>query len=190
LAVLQSEALTEAYIHENDLLPILYAKRWDPINKKWKVSDPEKVPTLWKANQYFKKNVRSVVIDTKTGLVTLTVEWNDPKIAADWANGLVRMTNDYLRNEEIKESERNIAFLTEQVVKTDVLGVKQVIYSILQSEIEKLMLAKGSTPLKVLDPAFVPELPSSPKLSLWLPAGFALGLVAALLLIFVQSSYR
>jgi uncharacterized protein involved in exopolysaccharide biosynthesis len=113
LAVLQSESLTEAYIRENNLLPVLYAKRWDPINKKWNVSDPEKVPTLWKANQYFKKNVRNVVIDTKTGLVTLTIVWKDPKIAAEWANGLVRMTNDYLRNQEIEEADRNIAFLTE-----------------------------------------------------------------------------
>lgn len=188
LAVLQSESLTEAYIRENNLLPILYPKLWDPATKKWKVSDPEKVPTLWKANQYFKKNVRSVVTDTKTGLVTLTIEWHDPNMAAQWANGLVRMTNDYLRNQQIEECERNIAFLTEQVVKTDVLGVKQVIYSILQNEIEKLMLARGSEPLKVLDSAFVPELPSSPKLSLWLPAGFALGLVAALLVVFAQSS--
>lgn len=188
LAVLQSESLTEAYIRENDLLPILYPKRWDPINKRWKVSDPEKVPTLWKANQYFKKNVRSVVTDTKTGLVTLAIEWNDPKIAAAWANGLVSMTNDYLRNQQIEESERNIAFLTEQVVKTDVLGVKQVIYSTLQSEIEKLMLARSNTPLKVLDSAFVPELPSSPKLSLWLAAGFAMGLVAALVVVFAQSN--
>jgi uncharacterized protein involved in exopolysaccharide biosynthesis len=188
LAVLQSESLTEAYIRDNNLLPILFPKQWDAVKKKWKVTDPEKMPTLWKANQYFKKNVRSVVTDAKTGLVTLTIEWNDPKIAADWANGLVKMTNDYLRNEQIAESERDIAFLTDQVVKTDVLGVKQVIYSVLQNEIEKLMLARGSTSLKVLDSAFVPEAPSSPKLSLWLPAGFAAGLVAALLLVFAQSS--
>jgi uncharacterized protein involved in exopolysaccharide biosynthesis len=188
LAVLQSESLTEAYIRENDLLPLLFPKQWDPINKKWKISDPEKVPTLWKANQYFKKQVRSVVTDPKTGLVTVTIVWNDPKLAAQWANGLVRMTNDYLRNEAIKESERNITYLTEQVVKTDVLGVRQAIYSILQNEIEKLMLARGSTPLKVLDSAFVPEIPSSPKLSLWLPAGFTMGLFAALLLAFAQTN--
>jgi len=188
LAVLQSESLTEAYIRENNLLPLLFPKHWDPINKKWNISDPEKVPTLWKANQYFKKRVRTVVTDAKTGLVTVTIEWNDPKLAAQWANGLVRMTNDYLRNQETEEAERNIAFLTEQVIKTDVLGVKQAIYTILQNEVEKLMLARGSTPLKVLDSAFVPELPSSPKLSLWLPAGFVMGLFAALLLVFAQSN--
>jgi hypothetical protein len=39
-----------------------------------------------------------------------------------------------------------------------------------QNEINKVMLARGSREyaLKVVDPAFTPELPSSPKLSLWL----------------------
>jgi len=51
------------------------------------------------------------VTDPKTGLVTLSITWNDPNIAAKWANGLVRMANDYLRDQAIEESERNIAYL-------------------------------------------------------------------------------
>jgi uncharacterized protein involved in exopolysaccharide biosynthesis len=192
LATLQSEALTESYIRKNDLLPILYENLWDPVGKKWKETDPKKIPTLWKANQYFKKTVRGVTTDAKTDLVTLTITWKDPELAAKWANDLVRLANDYSRDRAIQESERNIAYLNEQASKTDVLGVRQAIYTILQNEINKEMLARGNSEyaLKVLDPAFAPESPSSPKLSLWLIMGFFGGLFSAFFIVFVGNAWR
>jgi uncharacterized protein involved in exopolysaccharide biosynthesis len=192
LAILQSEALTEDYIRKNDLLPILYKKQWDPLGKKWKETDPKKMPTLWKANKMFKDGIRGVSTDSKTDLVTLTIAWKDPELAAEWANGLVRMANEYARDRAVEESERNIAYLLEQASKTDALGVKQAIYTILQSEINKEMLARGNSEyaLKVLDPAFTPEKPSSPKLALWLIMGFFGGLFSALFIVFVHNAWR
>ena len=62
--------------------------------------------------------------------------------------------------------------------KTDVVTVKQAIYSILQSEINKEMLARGNDEyaFKILDPAVAPERPSTP------PAWFLMlgGLVGSL----------
>jgi uncharacterized protein involved in exopolysaccharide biosynthesis len=165
LAVLQSEALTEKYIQQNDLLPTLFHKQWDAPNKRWRPTDPTHLPTLWKGNEYFKKNVRTVLTDPKSGLVTMTIGWTDAHIAAKWANDLVAMANDYLRKKAIDESERNIAFLNEQAAKTDVVTVKQAIYAILQSEINKEMLARGNDEyaFKILDPAVAPERPSTPS---------------------------
>jgi len=164
LAVLQSELLTEKYIRENDLLPVLFARIWDAHNRTWRETDPQRIPTLWKGNEYFKKHVRTVVTDTKTGLVTLTIAWRDPRVAAKWANDLVSITNQYLRKKAIDESERNIAYLNEQAARTDVVQVKQAIYAILQTEINKEMLARGNEEyaFKILDPAVPPERPSTP----------------------------
>jgi uncharacterized protein involved in exopolysaccharide biosynthesis len=183
LAVLQSEALTEAYIQKNDLLPVLYPKKWDAVAKKWKTSDPDEMPTLWKANRYFKNKIRDVVIDNKTSLVTLSITWYDPHVAAKWANDLVRMANDSLRDKEIAESERNIAYLNEEASKTDVVGIRQAVYTLMQSEINKVMVARGSEEfaLKVVDPAFAPETPSSPKILLWGIGGFFGGCFFAML---------
>lgn len=191
LAVLQSEALTEDYIRDNNLMPVLFAKKWDPVGKHWKTTDPEKIPTLWKSNRFF-KSIRSVVTDPKTSLVTFSITWNDPKLAAKWANDIVRLTNDTLRNQAIAEAERNIAYLTEQAAKTDQVGARTAIYSILQSEINKSMLARGNADyaLKVLDPAFVPETKSSPKLSLWGPIGFVGGLMLSLFVVFLRNEWR
>jgi len=170
IAVLQSETLTERYIRENNLLPILYASKWDAVNGRWKTTDPDRIPTLWKANQYFKQNVRTVKTDTKTGLVTLGISWKDPKLAAKWANDLVKMTNDYERDVALAESDRNIRYLTEQAALTDQVSIKQTIYSLLESEFSKAMLAKGNEEysFKVIDPATVPEKPTFPNRTVWL----------------------
>jgi uncharacterized protein involved in exopolysaccharide biosynthesis len=192
IAVLQSEALTERYIREHNLLPILYEGQWDKIKAGWKSDDPKKIPTLWKANQYFKKSVRFVGTDTKTGLVTLTITWKDPQTAAKWANDLVEITNDYLRGKAIAETDRDIAFLTDEALKTNVVEAKQAIYRILESEISKGMLARGSNEyaFKILDPAVAPDKPSSPIPFLWISAGIFGGLLLSSAVVLLGSGSR
>lgn len=169
LEVLRSEALTQRFIATNDLLPILYPDKWDPVAKRWRVRDARDTPTLWKANQLFKGRIRDITTDSKTGIVTLSIIWKDPRMAAAWANELVSMANAYLRDKAITESERNIAYLNAQAAKAEFVGAKQAIYAILQNEINKEMLARGSDEyaFKVLDPATPPERPYSPRPLLW-----------------------
>jgi uncharacterized protein involved in exopolysaccharide biosynthesis len=184
VAVLKSRALTEHYVEENHLLPVLFAKQWDPQKRGWKPTDPAKAPTLWKANQLFTKHIRKITTDSKTGLVTMTIEWKNPQEAATWANGLVRMTNDYMRQKAIAEAGRNIAYLTAEAARTDLVGVRQAIYSVLENEIDKEMLARGTDEyaLKVIDPAQAPEKPSYPLPWLWLVVGLVGGLTLSVLL--------
>lgn len=192
VALLQSETITEDYIRNNNLLPVLYPGRWDAAARRWSVSDPTDIPTVWKATQRFKRHIANVTTDTKTGLVTLTITWDDPHQAAQWANDLVKMTNDYLRGKAIVESDRNIAYLNEQAAKTDVVGVKQAIYSLLQSEISKQMLARGSDEyaLKVIDHAFAPEEPYMPQPVMWTLIGLTCGLLFSIIGAFVAVAWR
>jgi uncharacterized protein involved in exopolysaccharide biosynthesis len=134
----------------------------------------------------FKKSVRTVLTDTHTGLVTMTIKWTDPVAAATWANDLVKLTNDYLRKKAIDEAERSIAYLSEQASKTEVVGVKQAIYSILESEINKETIARGREEfaLRVVDPAIPPEVATSPVPILWAVAG-----LVASLLVFTLAIY-
>jgi len=180
LAVLQSEAFTQRYIREQNLLPILFEERWDSSRRSWKNEDKKKIPTLWQANAFFKKKVRSVTTESKTGLVIVSITWKDPQLASKWANDLVRLANLDLRTRTIDEAERNIAYLNEQAAKTNVVEAKQVIYSILKNEINRVMLARGSEEyaFRVLDPAVPPEFPVSPDPVLWL----ALALLCSALL--------
>jgi uncharacterized protein involved in exopolysaccharide biosynthesis len=192
IAILQSEALTEDYIRTNGLLQILYKNLWDPASGKWNVTDERKIPTLWKANQLFKRKIRTVVVDSRTGLVTLSIKWKDPVAAAQWANDLVRLTNDHLRTRAILESERNIAYLGEQALKTDVVGAKQAIYSVLQSEINKGMIARGRQEyaLRIIDPATPAEFASSPVPTLWGMVGLLSGLLLGAIVVYARLAHQ
>lgn len=192
IAVLQSRELTEQYIASHHLLPILYPKLWDARLNRWKSNDPAKIPNLWTANEYFKHHVRSVTENAKTGLVTLTITWRNPQLAAEWANGLVKATNDYLRSQAIAEADRNIAYLEQQAAKTDEVGVKQAIYSILENEVDKAMLARGTEQyaLKVLDSAAPPAEPSSPRPLMWSLLALFAGLLLSLFAAFVKVAWQ
>lgn len=176
IATLQSHSLTEEYIQQNDLLPILFNKRWDARRQEW----VGKVPTLWLGDRYFAGKVRTVREDSKTGLVMLTIEWTNPKMAATWANGLVALTNQKLRNDAIQESQRAIAYLKGEAQKTNVVELQNAIYSLMKSEIEKEMIARGRQQyaLRVVDPAIAPERKSSPITLLWVVGGAVLGFIA------------
>ena len=192
VAVLQSESLTEGYIRQNGLLQILYRDDWDAARNAWKKLDPKKMPTVWKASRKFDKGIRKVVTAPKTGLVTLTITWTDPNLAAAWANGLVKMTNDELRDKAIRESERNIAYLNAEAAKSNVVEVRQAIYSIMKSEINRAMIARGSDEyaFKIVDPAVPPELASWPNKILWLLAGLALGFMLSVAVVFARASWK
>lgn len=177
LATLESEVLTESYIREQNLLPILFAGKWDAVKQAWRPSDPRKWPTVWQANQFFSKSVRSVVDDKKSGLVVLTITWKDPAVAAKWANDLVARTNEYMRRLAIEDAQRNMDYLKDQVEKNPTMEMRQTIYTLMEIELKNAMLAQGNRQfaLKVIDPATVPEKPVSPKPAVWAVAGLMLG---------------
>jgi uncharacterized protein involved in exopolysaccharide biosynthesis len=189
--VLQSEALTEKYIADTQLLPVLYPRKWDEAHHAWRVSGRQ-VPTLWRANRYFDRSVRKITTSPKTGLVSLTITWTDPKLAAKWANDLVRLTNDYLRDKALDETQRHINYLNAEAAKTQMIEARQAVFSVLRNEYDRAMLARGSEEyaFKVLDPAVAPEEASSPIKKLWVLAGLGLGLFLGLAVSFLRSAWR
>lgn len=187
IAVLQSELITEKYINDNNLLPIIFHKRWNSELGKWKDANNKKIPTLWEANDYF-KHIRSVSTDTKTGLTTMSITWNDPNVAAAWVNDLIKLTNEYLRAKAVRESEANMAYLNEQILKTDAVAMKQGLYNMLQGELNKAMVAKGPEEfaLKTIDPAVAPDKPSSPKPVTWTLFGLFVGLLFSSIFVYYR----
>lgn len=191
VAVLQSESLTQQFIQQHGLLPILFPKKWNPETRRWQVDDPRKIPTLWDGTQYFKK-IRNVNIDARTGLIKLTMKWKDPLQAAEWANDLVAMTNDYLRNQAIAESDTSIAYLNQEAARTTVVEARQAIFAVLQAEINRSMLARGTQQFafRILDPAFAPEKPSSLSPKAWMAIAFIASSLLASLGVFLQVAWN
>jgi uncharacterized protein involved in exopolysaccharide biosynthesis len=187
-AVLQSRSLTEAFITDNGLLPVLFAERWDRARGAWKDADPQLQPTLWDGNDLFARKIRQVTTDAESGLIVLAIEWHDPQQAAAWVGELVRRTNERLRSEAIARSERNVAYLKKQLDQTSIIEVRQAIYRLIESEIKSAMLAQGNDEYayKIIDPAVVPQEKVRPQrkliVALGLCGGFALTCVFVLFL--------
>jgi uncharacterized protein involved in exopolysaccharide biosynthesis len=191
LATLQSGALTRRFIDENKLLPVLFSSKWDAKQGRWKVFKFENVPTLWKGNELFARRIREVSENTRNGLISLKITWTDPRASAAWANGLVKLTNSYLRDRAIDESSKNIAYLNSQAEQTKLVVVRDAIYLLMEGEIKKQMLARGSEEyaLKVIDPAVVAERPTSPHVVLWILASFLVSTSGATVIALMREKY-
>lgn len=188
IATLQSRVLTETYIREQNLLPVLFASKWDASRGQW--NPGAKQPTLWDANKLFNRKIRTVSEDKKTSLVTLTISWQDKELAAKWATGLVARTNEYLRENALEVSKRHIDYLTEELKHTNALELQEAIYRLLEAEIKKTMLARGNTEyaFNTIDPAVVPEERSRPLRLLIGAYGILGGLFLGVILVFARGS--
>lgn len=181
IATLKSRLLTEAFIDDLKLLPVLFESKWDSTSNRWKAADPEKVPTLWDAYRYFDKDIRAIQEDRRTGLLTLAIEWRDPKIAAEWANELVRRANAKLQQDAITEGQKTIAYLEEQLGKAGTIEVRQALYSLIEAESKKIAVAhaREQFAFKVIDPAVAPRKKIRPNRVAILIAGFLAGLIVS-----------
>ena len=183
IAILQSRALTERFIRERNLLPVIFHEDWDSESGSWTVDDPEDVPTVARGVERFNKSIRTVNQDVETGLVTLAIDWRDPVLAREWAQGLVDAVNADMRGRAIELSKRNIAYLKGQLEATDEVELRTAVYSVLESEMKNAMLAavRADFAFEVLDPPVVPERVAWPNRILFAAVGlFAGGLIGLL----------
>jgi uncharacterized protein involved in exopolysaccharide biosynthesis len=155
VATLRSRAFTESFIRERKLMPILFADAWDEQAKAWK---PDQEPTAWEAFKLF-DGIRSVDEDVTTGLITVAVTWRDPRLAAEWANGLVTDVNARLRAAAIQESRQNLEYLQAEVGKSSQVQLHATIFSLIESQMQNAMLAnvKVEYAFRVIDPAMAAE---------------------------------
>ena len=192
LAVLESRDLARDFIDDLALLPLFFADEWDPIGKRWRDDDAEEWPDLRDAVEYFHEDVLSVTSDRQTGLATLAIEWKDPKVAAEWAGELVRRVNAKMRERALREAEANVKYLQEQLAQTNVVSLQQSIGRLLESELQKLMLARGNEEFafRVIDAAEVPKDPEWPNVALFAVVGMVVGAIVSVFGVLLAHALR
>ena len=93
---------------------------------------------------------------------------------------LVERLNETMRSRALGEAEANVEYLRSQLAHADQVAVEQAISKLLESELQKVMVARGAKQFafRVVDPAEVPKWRSSPKRTVTVALGlFAGGLV-------------
>jgi uncharacterized protein involved in exopolysaccharide biosynthesis len=169
LAVLRSKGLAQRFIVDRHLVDELTS---GPTFSVYGTAD------IRDAVRNFDKMVRTVTEDKKSGLVTLSIRWTDPDIASDWANALVQRANDELRSRAEQDATRNLRYLQQELASTSVLPLQQAIGRLVENEMQKAMLAKGSQEyaFRVIDPATAPKYRVSPARLLAVLGSLVLGL--------------
>lgn len=212
VAILRSRALADRFVAEGKLTPLLFPDIWDKETKRWKKSVLDNIlapvnalkmrltgdiratrpsdggPTPDEIYLVF-SDIRSISKDKETGLVKLGMEARDPALAAAWANGYVKAANDYIRAQQVNESQQKLQFLSDQLKKTNLTEVQSALYNLVESETKRSMVAnvREEFAFKVIDPATAPELRASPKRALLVLIGLIGGFILGIGIILVQN---
>ena len=188
LAVLESRQFTERFIVDLNLMPVLFTDQWDAEKGRWRADDEEDWPTLAKGAAYFSSEVLQITRDRQRGLITVQIDWFDREAAARWANELVARLNAEMRARAIEKTEASLQFLEKEFETTGLVGTREAISRLIESQISERMLANVTHEFafRVVDAALPPDKddPIRPnKFLLFLAGplvGFAFGVVAVL----------
>lgn len=192
IAVLKSRDFTRGFIEDNDLMPILFEAQWDFERKDWKSKDPDDRPDIRDGIDRFDRSIRTVQEDKVSGLVRVAINWRDPEHAAAWANSLVDRLNSHMRARALHEASTNIEYLREELARTNVLTLQQSIGRLLEGELQKLMLARGSEEFvyRIIDRAEVANRRSKPRRVLIAFFGAVFGFILAVMFVLVREGFR
>ena len=207
--VLQSRAFLTDFIHRHNLtIPLMATEAWDMKNEKWVINrevynpdtgewladdDGESLkPTNWDMVKTFRENHLSVSTNEETGMVTVSVKSLSPNAAKDWAEKLVQDINEHMREQDVKEAEARIEYLEGKLSETNIAGMQQVFYQLIESETRTVMLANAQDEyvFKTVDPAVVPQEKSEPKRALIAIVATMLGGMLGVFTVFVIAFIR
>jgi uncharacterized protein involved in exopolysaccharide biosynthesis len=184
MAVLRSRDFAAMFIENNDLLPIFFVEELE--SDAAPANGGVERPDIRDGVKYFTDNIRAISEDRDTRLITVSIEWTDPELAALWANEFVSSLNEHMRQRALADAQSNLNYLQTELAKTSVVTLQQSIGRLLESELQKLMLARGNEEFsfRVIDRAQVPKKRSRPRRTLSvILATFAGGMFAVVIVL-------
>ena len=209
LEILKSRTFIQKFIDKHDLLvPILAGEKWDMItntliinhglydqaNNKWlrKAKAPKKPkPSLWEGFVVF-SNFLNVSQDKSTAMITIELEYISPVMAQQWLNWLISDVNEFMRDEDQKEAQNSIQYLTEQLKEIHVASMETVFYQLIEEQTKNMMLTKVKAEyvLKTIDPAQIPEEKAKPKRAFIVVLGTILGGILSVMIVLIRYFYK
>jgi subunit length determinant Wzz-like protein len=191
LEFLKSRTLTQRFITDNILLPVLYSDLWDQRTKTWHVKHAEDTPTINEAVRMFNRRIRSVSQDKRTSVVTITIDWRDRQQAALWANEYLELANRELGRRAVVDAQSTLNYLNNELPRASSIGVQQALYHLIEDQQKTIALAntRREFAFKAVDQAIVAEpddlvRPNRPLIIIALAIGGALvGLAVRRLLV-------
>jgi uncharacterized protein involved in exopolysaccharide biosynthesis len=207
--VLRSRAFLADFIERHNLAaPLMAVDGWNIEQSDWrynrKVYNPEtgqwlpgedgksQQPTDWDLVKAFKEKHLSVSENKENGMVTVSVKSPSPPAAQQWAQWLVEDINEHMRRQDVAEAEARINYLENKLTDTNIAGMQQVFYQLIESETRTVMLANAQQEyvFKTIDPAVVPQEKSEPKRALIAILATMLGGMLGVSIVFIRAFFK
>lgn len=156
-----SSNYSKIFILENNLMPYIFEKEWDPQKNKW-IDIP---PDIRNGIKIFQEEIRYIDHDIKTGLLKISFMTRDPDQSAKLANLFVEGFNKYSKQIALIELSERKSYLEKRLRDGANLELQRSIYRLLETQLaaESLIHARGNFPLEVIQPANPPLLKYKPK---------------------------
>lgn len=209
MEIIKSREFLGRFIEKHDLyLPVMAAEGWnradnslvfdsdiyDVNSQQWvrDVKPPFQLkPSVLEVYEDFLK-IFSISKDKETGMVRVKVEHYSPYLAKFWVDELVKAINDEMRQRELTEAQRSIAYLNSQIEQTSLADVRTMLYSLIEEQTKTVMLAnvRDEYVFKTVDPAVVAEKKAKPARALIVVLAVLLGFMLSALVVLVRHFSR
>lgn len=209
IATIQSYDFLSEFILKNDvLIPLFAAESWEPNGKKLALNEeiydstknewvrPVKPPfTAEPSLQESVAKLREILtveVDRGSGLVMISIDFISPDIAYVWLKTLVAQFNEYVRKKDIYIFDKHLEYLTERASDIQNQEIRNVLFSLIEQEQKKAMLANVSEDyvFRTIESPVAPQKKDSPRRALICASGTAGGFVFAVFLIFFRQLLR
>ena len=179
LAILTSRSFIEEFVQGQGIRKHLFSYLWDSKQNRWKEGEPTAAQTY----KLLMTNVVDIDIDRRTNLISVSITWEDPVLAAQWANQIIKDINKKIREQEINELQQSIDYVQAQLGNSDSSGsLNSVMFNLIEELTKKIMIAnvREEYAFKIIDPAVVPELKYKPSKRNIVIISFLFGLIISL----------
>jgi uncharacterized protein involved in exopolysaccharide biosynthesis len=147
----------------------------------------QQIPSVQESFEVFKQHL-SLSEDNKSRFINLSIRHQSPYVAKQWTELVINEVNAFYRQKDKTESEKAVSYLNQQISKTGLSEIKQVIAQLLQEETKKLTLIEANQfyVFEYIDPPAIMEQKSEPKRSLICIISALLGGMLSILLVLIR----
>jgi uncharacterized protein involved in exopolysaccharide biosynthesis len=197
LATMESREFIRNFVRKHDLLIPLFAEgykdgevyaRLKVYNDKtgvWVKQEPSDMEVFRKLS-----NAMSISEDRASGLISVSIDWQNPEYAANWLLWMISDINQQFKEQDLEEARNAISYLQTQINSTQLVEMQRVLYQLIETQSRVLMLAdvRDDYVFRIIDPPYIPEVKSEPNRLLITVIGFTLGLIVACICLFAIRS--
>ena len=183
LEVMKSKIFINEFIENHlDLPKLIASESWDKSsntlvidnsyysveNSAWIESPFNKnddVPKTLDIYKSFFDDTIKIKQDKSTSIITISAEHISPYYAKLILDEFINAINEKIKEQDVSEAEESILFLKQLLAETKVASLKKLIYELMSSNMQTIMLAntRAEYIFKTVDPAFVDTNKVGPK---------------------------